>query len=142
MSDPHIDQGAAAADAHMGRFTDLLRYWLAVVSEGAEAVERFAEVPLADAQDRALRMLYRLESTLEDLVMEFGDPLWYSDGRMVFTEFRLPDGSFYLHIWLPIPSVEPVGRRAVPCKDEPLLAFEIETVPATQEVRVRKVPIL
>lgn len=81
--------------------------------------------------------------TVVDLAAEFGNPLIYSDGRVVKSRKTIDGGLITEHIWHPDPTVEkPSSWRGYLLSDPGIPSpgvYEVETDPSTQTIHVRVV---
>lgn len=137
MTDPNT-----LVDADTKRSNDIAKYVIALVTCSVEALEHGRSLcPQSGPYLDALLALHSAQSKLENLIQPDDDPFHRSDGREVVTEIELSDGSLYEHIWGPDPETDTPCRRVIPRKDAPGWAFQIDTVPATQSIRVRQVPV-
>ena len=91
-----------------------------------------------------LAALHTAVAGVRDVAAEFaGDPGRYSDGRVVHTATEIVPGLVSVHVWHPMPGrEEPQSWRATLPADPGVRspgAYEVETDPVAQEIRVRVV---
>ncbi|OFB37933.1 hypothetical protein BA059_16675 [Mycolicibacterium sp. (ex Dasyatis americana)] len=88
--------------------------------------------------------LYAITVDIAKLAAQFGDPLRYSDGRMVKSSKEIDRGFTTEHIWHPVAELEEVrSHRGNLLSGDPDLPppgiYEVTTYPATQQIHVRVV---
>ncbi|MBX9920808.1 MAG: hypothetical protein K2Y33_13445 [Mycolicibacterium frederiksbergense] len=133
--------------SHESTASDALKYAAALLRHRAEwttdaiggaGCRGNHEIEL-DAIDEAVLEIWRLAG-------QYGDPLRYSDGRLVRSSREIEPGVTTEHIWMPDPAAEePRSWRGTlrhdPGEQCPGL-YEVATTPMTQEIHVRVVRTL
>jgi len=81
---------------------------------------------------------------VSNLASQFGDPLRYSDGRIVQSSKQIDNGLSIGHVWHPVPELEEIqSHRGNLLSGDPDVPspgiYEVTTYPDTQEIHVRVV---
>ena len=94
--------------------------------------------------EHELNAIDDLTGQLRVIAAGYGDPLVYSDGRVVRTEKEVQPGLVVSHVWRPDPATEePYSwRSSLPSGDPDVPSpgvYEVSSDPATQSIHIRVV---
>jgi hypothetical protein len=123
---------------------DALKYAAALLRQRTEwTTDSIAGTDCNGDHEPELDAIEATALELHGLAAQFGDPLRYSDGRLVKSSREIERGLVTEHIWHPHPAAEePRSWRGTLRHDpgEPCPGvYEVSTTPTTQEIHVRTV---
>lgn len=123
---------------------DMLKYAATLLADRLEWItDEITGSGCNHGHDTPVNALCDTGITISELASQYGDPLRYSDGRLVKSSREIEQGVITSHVWHPDPTAEPSQSwrgtlRHDPDEPSPGV-YEVTLTPATQDIHVEVV---